>query len=436
MTTHDDFRALCAISTAENLTEKERRRLEEHLLACPECRKAAQEYETVARIVMPTLVQDFPADVSEPPKGWSEQRAKQELFRQLGVGKPPKSVRLGRFGSGRQEFVQPAIASEWGESSPWLHRTIPTLPYACAIALAVLIGLLGYQVGEKRGVTPVPVSKSLVQEVNEPRDEIAALSQERQLLRAQLAERDHAMANLSDKATRQLTEIQDLRNADHEAQDSYQRAQEEKAQIASERDALRHKLEQSQSDLASMQTDMESLRQLRANDAFRLAELDARVGKLPELVKDRDATIEQLHELLARDRDIRDLMGARDLLFQEVSDVGRDGKTKQPFGRVFYTKDKSLIFYAYDLDRQPGLHDASTFQVWGRRGPDIAQAMSLGIFYVDDTSHKRWVMKSNDVKSLHQIDAVFVTAEPNGGSRKPSGKEFLFTYLRVEPNHP
>ena len=402
---------------------------------CLECRKAAQEYETVAQIVMPSLVPDFPTNVDELPEGWSEERSKQELFRHLD-GKPAKSVRLRRFESGRRGFVQHAVAREQGESSAWLHHTTAALPYAAGIALAALIGLFGYQLGEKRSVNPVLVSEHPAVEANASRDEIAALSKEQQLLAAQLEERNRAIANLTSKTARQLAEIQELRNADQEAQDSYQKTQVEKAQIVSERDGLRHKLEQAQSDLTSIQTDMESLRQLRANDAFRLAELDARIGKLPELLKERDSTIEQQRELLARNQDIRDLMGARDLYVGEVIDVGRDGETKKPFGRVFYTRDKSLIFYAYDLDRQPGLHDASTFQVWGRRGPDIAQAMSLGIFYVDDTSHKRWVMKSNDVKSLHQIDAVFVTAEPKGGSRKPSGKEFLFTYLRVEPNHP
>jgi hypothetical protein len=160
------------------------------------------------------------------------------------------------------------------------------------------------------------------------------------------------------------------------------------------------------------------------------------LAKFPQLLQDRDATIEQQRELLARDRDIRDLMGARDLYMAEVIDVGRNGETKKPFGRVFYTKGKSLIFYAYDLDQQPGLREASTFQAWGRRGPDVAQAMSLGLFYVDNTTHKRWILKFDDPKSIDQIDAVFVTVEPKGGSRKPSGKQLLFAYLRVEPNHP
>jgi hypothetical protein len=45
------------------------------------------------------------------------------------------------------------------------------------------------------------------------------------------------------------------------------------------------------------------------------------------------------------------------------------------------------------------------------------------------------VLKANDPKSLDDIDAVFVTVEPSGGSHHPSGKPLLFAYLRVSPNH-
>ena len=64
------------------------------------------------------------------------------------------------------------------------------------------------------------------------------------------------------------------------------------------------------------------------------------------------------------------------------------------------------------------------------------QALNLGIFYEDNASKKRWVLKLDDPKTLAQIDAVFVTVEPHGGSDKPSGKPLLFAYLRVNPNHP
>jgi anti-sigma-K factor RskA len=103
---------------------------------------------------------------------------------------------------------------------------------------------------------------------------------------------------------------------------------------------------------------------------------------------------------------------------------------------VFYTKGKSLIFYAYDLDQQKGLKNASTFQAWGSRGTNWKQAQSLGIFYEDSAAKKRWVLRFDDPRTLAQIDTVFVTVEPSGGSHKPSGQRLLFAYLKIDPNHP
>ena len=185
-----------------------------------------------------------------------------------------------------------------------------------------------------------------------------------------------------------------------------------------------------------LQDKLDSLEQQSSHDKQQATALEAKVNDFTRLLHDRETTIDQQQELLAHDRDIRDLMGARDLYVAEVYDVERTGETKKPYGRVFYTKGKSLIFYAYDLDQQAGVKNVSTFQAWGRRGPDWKEALNLGIFYVDNASKKRWVLRFEDPKALAQIDAVFVTVEPNGGSHKPSNKPLLFAYLHIDPNHP
>jgi hypothetical protein len=115
---------------------------------------------------------------------------------------------------------------------------------------------------------------------------------------------------------------------------------------------------------------------------------------------------------------------------------GTQRDKRKAAGRVFFTKGKSLIFYAYDLNESPGAKDASTFEAWGQRGSDWRQASKLGIFYEDSASKKRWVVKSNDRRTLDQIDTVFVTVEPHGGSDRPTGKPLLYAYLKVAPNHP
>jgi len=44
----------------------------------------------------------------------------------------------------------------------------------------------------------------------------------------------------------------------------------------------------------------------------------------------------------------------RELLVTDVYDVDADGKNRKPFARAFFTKDKSLIFYGFDLDKATG----------------------------------------------------------------------------------
>jgi hypothetical protein len=138
---------------------------------------------------------------------------------------------------------------------------------------------------------------------------------------------------------------------------------------------------------------LNSLRLVRSEDQARAESLEAQIKDLNAQLRDREQTIGKQQDLLAHDRDIRDLMGARDLYIAEVYDVARDGATQKPYGRVFYTKGKSLIFYAYDLDQQAGVRNASTFQAWGRRGPEKQQALSLGIFFEDNVAKNRWVLK-------------------------------------------
>ena len=116
----------------------------------------------------------------------------------------------------------------------------------------------------------------------------------------------------------------------------------------------------------------------RARQALlRLAYLENRVNELVATNQDQDRRLRNSEQYLSSDRDIRELMGARNLYIADVFDVDSSSRTRKPFGRVFYTRGKSLIFYAYDLDRRPAVRDASAFQVWGRRKPFRASKPSL-----------------------------------------------------------
>jgi hypothetical protein len=161
------------------------------------------------------------------------------------------------------------------------------------------------------------------------------------------------------------------------------------------------------------------------------------VEELSSKLKESQDVAQRDQGYLAYDRDIRELMGARDLYIADVFDIDREGKTRKPFGRVFYTGGKSLLFYAFDLDRQPGVRQASTFQVWGRRGLGDKRPLNMGILYEDNSVNRRWVLRFDDPKVLAEIDAVFVTVEPGSKTgQKPTGRQLLFASLRTPPNHP
>jgi hypothetical protein len=185
--------------------------------------------------------------------------------------------------------------------------------------------------------------------------------------------------------------------------------------------------------------ELASLRAERDQTALRTSSLEKQISDLTATNRDQERRLKDSDKYLTSDRDIRELMGARKLYIADVFDVDGSSRTKKPFGRVFYTQGKSLIFYAFDLDREPGVVNASTFQVWGQRETpqgEQASPMNLGILYMDNETNRRWVMRFDEPRQLAEIDAVFVTVEPRGGSHKPTTKPFLYALLRNEANHP
>jgi hypothetical protein len=304
--------------------------------------------------------------------------------------------------------------------------------------LFIALGILAYQVGSRHGAQVVSVS------TQRPRVDLTGLEQqladvghERDGLRSQIVERDKQMATLRRELDRQVAELGRVQLAERQFVTDLERGQSGRQDLLQQRTELAQKLETAEAKNQTLQDRLGLLERQSSQDKQQAGALEAQIADLTRVLREREATIDQQQELLAHDRDIRELMGARDLYVAEVYDVERTGETKKPYGRVFYTKGKSLIFYAYDLDQQAGIKNASSFQAWGRRGPDWQKALNLGVFYVDNASKKRWVLRFDDPKALAQIDAVFVTVEPNGGSHKPSSsKPLLFAYLHIDPNHP
>jgi len=419
---HDEFLELCALSTSGDLTEEECAKLQAHIAVCAQCRGAMKEFEAVVDNAIPLVVPDSSEVDFEMNPSRSDGVAEAAFFERLSREETPRQPQLVKSEGGHAPRI---VAARIGHTQNRFHWNHVWLTLAATILLSVALGLSLYKIGVQRGenvarTTAVAVGKA-------PKDET---------VKTEIADSDKPIARLKQQIERQAAEIGSLKARQADTRSAARNSEEAKQQIANERNILAEKLQAAQDSLEKIQGELDSLQQQRSQVIAQANDLQGRVDEYSRLLRDRDETVQRQEELLAHDRDIRELMGARDLYIAEVYDVARNGETQKPYGRVFYTQGKSLIFYAYDLNQAGGVKDASTFQAWGQRGRDMSTALNMGVFYEDSVSKKRWVLRFDDPKMLDQIDAVFVTVEPDGGSNRPSGKRLLYAYLRTAPNHP
>lgn len=425
---HEEFLKLCALSASGALTEDEKESLERHLATCPDCRQAKKEFGAVVSGTIPALASEF-GNCQEVPS-FSVDAAEKRFLERLSEEDQNARRHLGQA----EPWPSPLVIRQSRNFRQRIERYYLWLPLAAAILFSAALGLLAYRGGISRGVElgrlqqPAPVVSPATFE-----NALETASRDRDAARAQLAQRNKAIAELQREIAREREENRQKLAIQSEQQAVLEHKNDEQNKLLDERNRA---VQQATADQAGLQTKLETLERQRSQDIIRTASLEGQVAELSRSLQEEQRSKDEEEELLAKDRDIRELMGARDLYVAEVHDVESSGSTNKAFGRVFYTKGKSLIFYAYDLNEQPGLKDASTFEVWGRRGPDWSQAYKLGMFYEDNALKKRWVLKFNDKKTLDQIDAVFVTVEPHGGSERPTGKPLLFAYLSVAANHP
>jgi hypothetical protein len=397
-----------------------------------------EQYEAVVSNTIPRLAPD-PENLESDPY-WSQDQAKAAFFRRLTLdeelGEELGRVRRGADGDSGAATVGriPLSVSQATWRNIWML-------YAASILLFVALGISVYRIGIHRGTqsaaaTPVPIPED-----QNHANQIALLQQvsdaghEREILRSQIEQRDKMVASLRHELKQQSAEMGRMTVAQSRLETEMQSGQAGRQDLLQKRSDLNQRVEAAEAKTQGLNNTLDTLESQSSKDRQHAAALETKVTDLTRLLHDRDGVLDEQQELLAHDRDIRELMGARDLYITEVYDLAGDGQTKKPYGRVFFTKGKSLIFYAYDLDQQAKAK-GSTFQAWGRRGSDRQQALNLGVFYQDSASRKRWVLRSDDANMLAQIDAVFVTVEPNGGSHQPSSKSLLFADLRIDPNHP
>lgn len=442
---HEEWLELCALATGGALEPDERQCLRAHLSDCPQCHDVMAQYRMLGCKGMPLVADEFaPADdeLIEPP-GWEISEALRELFERLDAPSsraPARSTPSTFPAPPRGAGVRaPVEARPGARPGAW-----PGAWIGVAACIAITACVISYGLGRRSAPLPQSLSPSLLAQVQSLADEKMALdrrlsaeSAELVSLERQTSDRQDEIGRLKGRLDSSQSQLDSSRSQLGAITAAKQATDQELQSAGADRDHLAAKLEAAQQAYQVAQRQLADLETERRQNLLHSASLETEVNDLTRRLHESDARVDDDTRYLASDRDIRELMGARQLYIADVVDVDQNGDRRKPFGRVFYTRGRSLVFYAFDLDRQGGMRRASTFQAWAREGSDKARPVSLGIFYVDSETNRRWALKASDPKLLAEINSVFVTAEPEGGSQNPTGRPLLYAYLRTEtPNHP
>jgi len=400
---HDRFEELASLAAIGELSPEEHEEFLRHQKTCAQCRQVVAETSSLAAAA---FLAGAPKEEDVVLEGKRHRRLRQAIARNLPAVVPVSLVER------------------------YHHRV------AAAVAAAFLLGAgVGAAVGLRApsvSVAKIPVEVASSVNAESPKassiigqDERARLQTVVAVLQKRIDEtraEDRALRDqlaLSDQHTTEL----ETRLSEVEKQSNAQA--QEVIQAHYDLSAARTELSQAKNSISASQGKIDSLQ-------FALADKDARLTEV-------SASVEREREMLSQGREVRDIMGARDLHIVDVIDRDGKGRARKAFGRAFYTQGKSLIFYAFDLPAKNTADGKFVYAAWGSNSNNLNSkaAHSLGIFYSDDQTQHRWAMKFHDPKLLEEIDTVFVTLEPADRSfTTPTGKPILEAYFGTPPNHP
>jgi hypothetical protein len=422
---HEKFKEFCALAQCKALTLHEQIALDRHLKICESCRYVYEEYSTVSEQGMASLLAED--DLAPEASRWDNRATREKLMHSV---LRPWRNRVWPIDGGGSRQVSRSVRI-------FSRKALALGSLAACAIIALTVG--GYRLGERAGavvlqpvVEPASKTRAAVTEKVESPDRLAGQAEQISRLERKIANQQEQLAQLREASSAAEQRAKELEVATGEKDASLQ-------QLSAQRDQLANRLAEGEKAYQVLKSDYSTLRAEYDRHLLQTASMESDLKLLQAKDQDQERKLRDEGEYLAEDRDIRELMGARKLYIADVFDVDSESRTRKPFGRVFYTQSKSLVFYAYDLENQPGVQNTSVFQVWGERDAEsngASKAMNLGILYMDSESNRRWVLRSDAPKQLAEIDAVFVTVEPRGGSQKPTGKPLLYALLRKEANHP
>jgi hypothetical protein len=425
---HGYFRELCAAASIGLATGEELSKLEAHAAECDGCRQTYFDFLNVAS-------QEFAAAKESPTLSAREfeECLNSELFTRRFFDRAKREGIV--FSKDVDENLRPPVPIPFAFSKkPWWQKS--AIPMAATMIFALMIS--GGYIHWRHSLIGPRASLGLLGS-HTVRTETSATADDarvRVLTTANL-ELQGQVDRLSNQLRRANEEL--LQNeSDNRATSQDRRA------LAVDRDTIEAALEQAKQELAQSESVAANAQQEASAQRQHAGEIEAtliadqvRLHDLEEELKGASATLDQERQLLSSSHDVTDLMGARNLHIVDVVDTDPRGKPRPAFGRIFFTEDKSLIFYAYDFNEQKMQRANYQYQVWAKKEGQNQRSQRLGIFYSDDKTQRRWVFRCDDPKILREIDSVFVTfGRPDSDPSHPEGTSLMYAYLRGQPNHP
>ena len=416
MLEHSKYEEFCALAAAGRISVEEMSELETHFHECCLCKELHKDFLNINSIWL-TQAQEL-----EP-----------EMYGRDLILRNKILETLQDAGAQFSEPLRHQIATP-----PKRFRNFAVLqspaPLWAAAALVLIAALVGFEVGTHKQFPQADSGSAALKSVEAPTFRPAdagtasnAQPKESAAQNSQGGLEQRLAASESERA-KALADIQLLRQDIADLQSSRDKDANQIAQ-------LKVHSEQDQSAAISAQAQIRSLKDAEDSKNADLVATQIQLrdleGKLADqrAVADRERTLTEV----SSSSEMRDVIASRNLHIVDVADVANSGVQK-PFGRIFYTEGKSLIFYAYDLS---GAKGTKTFYAWGHREGDTNTTQVLGALHLDDPAQRRWVFKSNDAKVLAQIDSVYVTLEPNAKpGEKPKGQKILTAFLGTPANHP
>jgi DNA repair exonuclease SbcCD ATPase subunit len=306
---HEKYRELCALAASGNLNQAEQEELREHLADCAECREAVKEFRAVVDDVILRAAVEV---VGESPfdNEFSQEDASASFRKRVAEEKERE-----RIGALEDEWLSPMVVRRSRNFRRHFTRYHLWIPIAVSTLLAVALGILAYRTGMSRGLetarleepngprmraeTPAAVHVSSAPNYEGPSARETALAE----LRRQIAQKSGEVEKLKAEQTKQQA---DLQAASVEEQERWK-------QLTEERDRLLLRVSGEDEALREAQAQFKKLESDRSESVAHTATLEKKNYELAASLADAQRLTGEQQQLLARDRDIRELMGARDL---------------------------------------------------------------------------------------------------------------------------